>query len=146
MGLVLARSLSSDFPCKEAGSSDSPRQGKQSKGTLPAEAAHPPHLSAKPSVSKGRSCRDRGLDQNAPVCLAKARTAPFGHQLASLGSGPLASSHGPGTQPHQGASSAGMEQSCNILIGLGRLRWNPDAVKIMSPSLGREGIPASPWS
>lgn len=146
MELILARSLSSDSPYKEAGSSDSQRQGKQSKGTLSAEPDHPSYLSAKLNISKRRSCRDHRLDQNAPVCLAKARTALFCHQLASLGSGPLASSHGPGTQPHQGASSVGMEQSCNILIGLGRLRWNPDTVKIISPSLGREGIPASPWS
>ena len=120
----MARSLSSDSPCREAGSSDSPWQGRQSKGTLWAEPDHRPCLLAELNISQRRFCRDHSLGQSPPVCLAKARTTLSCHQLASLGSGPLASSHGPGTQPCQGASSAGMKWPCNIFIGLGRLRWN----------------------
>lgn len=146
VGLTLARLLCSDSPCKETGSSDFLRQGDRARGHASAESDHHLGLLAELNVSKRRSCRDHSLGQGLPVCLAKARTTLSCYQLASLGSGPLASSHGPGTRPCQGASSAGMEQAHNILLGLGRLRWNPDTGEIMSPSLGGEGIPTSPWS
>lgn len=102
-------------------------------------------LSAELNISERRSCRDHSLGQSPPVCLAKARTTLSCHQLASLGSRPLASSHGPGTQPCQGAKRPWHGQLCNILIGLGRQRWKQDTVEIMSPSLGGEGLPAISW-
>lgn len=61
---------------------------------------------------KQRSFGDHRLGQNPTLCLAKARTTPSCHQLASLALGHWPLTTGQAPSHAMEPSKPGMEQSC----------------------------------
>lgn len=88
------------------------------------------------NISKNRSCRDHSLGQSPLVCWPKpGQLNPVTSWLPwALGHWPPAMGQAPSHAREP--ISTGMQQPCDIFLGLLRLRWNQDTVEIMTPSLG----------